>query len=157
MLRLPRRLGRRRKRGVVTAKDDESLTGVWHGLYTYVSHPYLPESHFVCVLIDNSGRLSGTIHETMNHYRTTATEAFALVDGAHCAGHVTFLKTYDGTGGQTHSVSYAGDLSGDRDEIEGGWRIDSAYGVMTGQFLMIRKRGQARAQSADAAVHEKTS
>jgi hypothetical protein len=139
----------------VTAKDDQSLTGVWHGLYTYVSHPHLPQSHFICVLIDNGGRLSGTIHEVMNHYRSAPSEAFALVDGAHCGGHVTFLKTYDGTGGQTHSVSYAGDLNGEQDEIEGGWRIDSRYGVMTGQFLMIRKRGQGEARAVLAEAHEK--
>ena len=140
----------------MTAEDDESLTGVWHGLYSYISHPFLPQSHFVCVLIDNGGRLSGTIHEIMNHHRSAPTEPSAMVDGAHCGGHVTFLKTYDGTSGPTHGVSYAGELSGERDEIEGAWRIDSPHGAMTGQFLMIRKRGQDQAESIDAAIHEKT-
>ncbi len=135
-------------------KDDPSLTGVWHGLYTYTSHAHLPESHFICVLIDNGNRLSGTIHEVMNHAQGTPTEVFALIDGAHRGGYVTFLKTYDGTGGRTHSVSYAGDLSGDQDEIEGEWRVDGRYGVSTGRFLMIRKRGQdqaARMESAEKA------
>ena len=135
----------------MTDKDDSSLTGVWHGLYTYASHPHLPESHFICILIDNGGRLSGTVHETMNHYRSAATEVSAMVDGAHCGGHVTFLKTYDGTGGQTHSVSYAGVLSSDGEEVEGEWRIDSRYGTMTGHFLMIRKRGQDQAAQVEAA------
>jgi hypothetical protein len=136
----------------MTAKDDSSLTGVWHGLYTHASHPQIPESHFVCILIDNGGRLSGTVHETMNRYRAGPAEASAMIDGAHCGGHVTFLKTYDGTGGQTHSVSYAGVLSGDGEEVEGEWRIDGRYGVLTGHFLMIRKRGQDQAAEVTTAV-----
>ena len=139
----------------MTADDDASLTGVWHGLYTYTSHAYMPESHFVCVLIDNGGRLSGTIHETINRYRAASSEAFALVDGAHCAGHVTFLKTYDGTGGVSHRVSYAGMLICDGDEVEGDWRIEGQYGVTTGHFLMIRKRAPGAAETVTAEADEK--
>jgi len=135
----------------MTAKDDSSLTGVWHGLYTYASHPHMPESHFVCILIDNGGRLSGTVHETMNRYRAAPSEASAIVDGAHYRGNVTFLKTYDGTAGVTHSVSYAGVLSGDGEEVEGDWRIDSRYGATNGHFLMIRKRGLDAAAETSAA------
>ena len=138
------------------AKDELSLTGVWHGLYTYDSHPHMPESHFICVMIDNGGRLSGSINETMNRIANPAVETFALIDGAHCGGQVTFLKTYDGSGGQTHGVSYAGILSGDREEIEGEWRIDGRYGVSFGHFLMIRKRGRGAAAAVTAEAHEKT-
>jgi hypothetical protein len=140
----------------MTGKDELSLTGVWHGLYTYCSHPHLPESHFICVLIDNGGRLSGSIHETMNRLRDTPVEAFAFVDGAHCGNHVTFLMTYDGTGGQTHGVSYAGTISDDREEIEGEWRIDGRYGTFSGNFLMIRKRGSDAAAEAGAEIHVET-
>ena len=139
----------------MTAKDDVSLTGVWHGLYTYTSHPHMPESHFICVLIDNDGRLSGTIHEEINYRHSVPREAYALIDGAHCRGHITFLKTYDGTSGLTHSVSYAGDLSDDHDEIEGQWRIDGRHGASSGQFLMIRKRRRNFPQRAEAEAHEK--
>ena len=139
----------------MAAKDDVSLTGVWHGLYTYASHPHLPESHFICVMIDNGCRLSGSIHEEMNQYGGSPTEAFALIDGAHCGGHVTFLKTYDGTGGRTHGVSYAGILQDDQDEIEGEWHINGRHGVASGHFLMIRKRGRTEARAAGTEAHEK--
>jgi hypothetical protein len=139
----------------MTADEEASLTGVWHGLYTYGSHPFMPESHFVCVLIDNGGRLSGTIHEVMNQYRAAPTEAFALVDGAHCGGHVTFLKTYDGTGGVSHRVSYAGTLICDGEEVEGDWRIEGRHGPMTGHFLMIRKRAPNAAATVEAEADEK--
>lgn len=52
----------------------------------------------------------------------------ANVSGAAAAGgEVNFVKTYDGTGGQSHSVEYAGeyDSSGC---IEGIWRIGAAAG-----------------------------
>ena len=140
----------------MTARDELSLTGIWHGLYTYDSHPHMPESHFICVMIDNGGRLSGSINETMNRASNPAVETFALIDGAHCGGQVTFLKTYDGSGGQTHGVSYAGILSGDREEIEGEWRIDGRYGVSFGHFLMIRKRGRGAAATVEADVHAET-
>src|SRR6185312_9997699 len=97
------------------------------------------------------GRLSGTVHETMNRYRAAPSEASAIVDGAHYRGNVTFLKTYDGTAGVTHSVSYAGVLSGDGEEVEGDWRIDSRYGATNGHFLMIRKRGLDAAAETSAA------
>ena len=139
----------------MTDTDDQSLTGVWHGLYGYDSHPHIPESAFVCIMIDNGGRLSGSITETMARFNSAPVDAFAFIDGAHCSGQVTFLKTYDGSGGQTHGVSYAGILSGDREEIEGEWRIDGRYGVTFGHFLMIRSRPRATARTIEAEAHEK--
>ncbi len=130
--------------------EDSSLTGVWHGLYTYPTAPHMPESHYVCVLIDNGGRLSGTIHEAMNHYRGPATQENAIVDGAYADSHVTFLKTYDGSGAASHSVAYRGELSADRDEIEGDWSVYGQNGVFSGRFLMIRKRGQDAAATLEA-------
>ena len=91
----------------------------------------------------------------MNRYRAAPTEAFALIDGAHCGGHVTFLKTYDGTGGVSHRVSYAGVLICDGEEVEGEWRIEGRHEVLTGHFLMIRKRGPDAAEVASAEAHEK--
>ena len=49
--------------------DGTNLTGVWNGLYTYQAGARTPESHFVAVILDMAGSLSGTIHETMNRAR----------------------------------------------------------------------------------------
>ncbi len=156
MLGFRDRLGRRGEWGTMTAKDESSLTGVWHGLYTYESHPHMPESHFICILIDNGGRLSGTIHETMNRPLAGPAEASATIDGAYCGGHVTFLKTYDGAGGLAHNVGYAGMLSANGEEVEGEWRIDGRYGRSSGHFLMIRKRGKGAARTTSAEAHQET-
>lgn len=136
-----------------SSENSLSLTGVWHGLYTYPSHPHMPESHFVCVLIDVGGALSGTIHEDMQQYRQPSVKANASVDGHHSGTTVAFVKTYDGTGGQSHSVQYIGLVSGERDEIEGDWHVQNWLGRFSGRFLMIRKRGQGEAAETEAVEH----
>ncbi len=135
--------------------DNLLLTGVWQGLYTYLSQPQVPESHFTCVLIDGGASLSGTIHETMNHCRDAPTEECATLEGTHADGQVVFLKIYDGSGGggQSHEVMYVGMLNGDRSEIEGDWHIHSERGLFSGRFLMIRSRGRNLAALTQIAEH----
>lgn len=120
-----------------------SLTGVWDGLYRYPAGIRTPESAFTAVLFDSTGALSGTVHETMK-LGTHDIAASAFLEGRVAGSSVTFLKTYDGTGGQTHSVSYEGTLGPDGSEIEGTWRIHADFGVITGRFLMIRARRTAK-------------
>ena len=131
--------------------DDTTLTGVWNGLYSY-SNAVQPESPFTAVLFDTAGRLSGTIHETMMLTGGRSTEASAFVDGTASATHVAFSKTYDGTNGQTHTVTYDGRLSGDAGEIEGTWQVRTTWGLLTGRFLMIRARRAA--QGAEHTIAE---
>jgi hypothetical protein len=45
------------------------------------------------------------------------------VDGA-----VNFTKTYDGSGGQTHSVAYSGAFDASKRCIAGTWKIDTTTG-----------------------------
>jgi hypothetical protein len=141
-------MGRKRKMG-----GSEGLTGVWHGLYTYTTQPFIPESHFVCVLIDSGGRLTGTAYETMNHYRRAATNENATIEGSHNAGTVSFIKTYDGSGKQSHSVSYSGHANATQDEIEGTWKIGGIFRSVTGRFLMVRKRSESHVYSEELQAH----
>ncbi|CAN5321626.1 hypothetical protein BH11PSE2_BH11PSE2_01060 [soil metagenome] len=121
-----------------------NLTGVWQGLYTY---PWGDEEGFVATLIHTGGTISGSTHEKDGLGMATSPVLYALVEG-HCeAEMVTFRKTYDGTGGWTHSVFYDGALSSDGAEIEGRWHIP---GDSDGRFLMIRQTGR------DEAVTRKT-
>lgn len=129
---------------------EKSLTGVWHGLYTYSTEPEMPESHFVCTLLDSGGLLSGTIHEDMQQYRQGAIKANAMIQGKCVGTDVNFLKVYDGTGGQSHSVFYTGVLNAETDEIDGNWHIQHWQGIFSGRFLMIRKRGRGEALTAEA-------
>ena len=129
----------------------KSLTGVWHGLYTYLSHPWMPESHFTATLIDSGGYVSGTIHEVMNAEDGISHPANAHVAGHYDSGQISFTKTYDGGHGQNHSVAYAGHTNDDISEIEGGWQIDMPPFQVSGRFLMIRYRPEAKAEVAKIA------
>lgn len=130
--------------------SSQSLSGVWNGLYTYVSTPWMPESHFVAVLIHNGGLLAGTIHETLRLWNGNAIETNATVDGRCDGSSVTFLKVYDGTGGQSHTLNYAGTIDEDRTEIEGVWQMPAARHPHHGRFLMIRNKGAPVSTSVGA-------
>lgn len=129
----------------------ESLTGIWDGLYSYAGVLTQPESTFTAVLFQSGGMLSGTIHETMRRRVVGDVAASAFVDGRVDGTVVTFSKTYDGSGGQTHVVNYDGRLAGD--EIDGTWSIAVQGGVVTGRFLMIRGR---RAETQTEVFAEET-
>ncbi len=93
-------------------RNSQNLTGVWHGLYSYVIQLYVPENHFIAVLLDSGGHLSGTVHETMKHSNGTSSDQNADVVGKRDAANVTFMKTYDGNNGLSHNVFYVGALNG---------------------------------------------
>jgi hypothetical protein len=114
----------------------QSLTGVWHGLYSYRVHR--EPVYFVATLIDAGSFISGTTHESEIGETGAPLTLFAAIDGRKSGAAVFFSKRYDGSGGWAHEVAYDGVLSGDATEIEGAWRIGSEA---SGRFLMIRSRG----------------
>lgn len=116
----------------------ESLTGVWHGQYTYPMG-LMPPAAFMATLIDVSGTLSGSTNETTEQGGKNAT-----LDGARDGGAVRFVKTYSPASEEFQDVIYIGTLSSDRTEIEGEWIVP---GVWQGKFLMIRARAQGKQQS----------
>jgi len=116
--------------------EGRALTGVWHGLYSY--ERFRDPVYFVASLIDCGSFVSGTTHESEIGERGAPLTLFASIEGAARNGGVAFTKTYDGSGGWAHSVSYAGRLSPDASEIEGRWTIGRHA---DGRFLMIRSRG----------------
>jgi hypothetical protein len=130
---------------------NDSLTGVWQGLYSYPPEAKMRESHFVATLFDTGGLLGGTIHENMNRLNGSVTPANASVDGRCDGDHVHFVKSYDGTGCLTHQVHYDGVLNADRTKVEGTWTIFSIrWGRQGGRFLMVRDRPLASAAKAEA-------
>jgi hypothetical protein len=114
----------------------QSLTGIWHGLYSYMA--YREPVYFVATLIDAGSFISGTTHESEIGETGAPLTLFAAIEGSKAGDAVSFTKRYDGSGGWEHEVAYDGVLNGDATEIEGEWRI----GVeASGRFLMIRSRG----------------
>jgi hypothetical protein len=109
-----------------------NIGGAWHGLYFYPGHPE-PVS-YVALLIDVGTQFSGSIHEYEGVISEKRILLHAAVDGRRNGTGVSFLKTYDGTGGWKHSVGYDGTLNADATEIAGQWYIDGH----SGRFIMTR-------------------
>ncbi len=114
------------------AKQDSNLGGAWNGLYFYPGYPEAVT--FVALLIDVGSRFAGSIHEYEGIVSEQRILLYATVDGRHDGTHVSFLKTYDGTGGWKHTVDYDGTLNGDATEIAGQWHV----GGVSGGFIMTR-------------------
>jgi hypothetical protein len=122
----------------------QNLTGVWHGLYSY--DLAMAPVYFVATLMSGGSWISGTSHEAANEIVGQALTLFAALDGSFDGAKVSFIKTYDGSGGWSHSVPYVGKLSPDGTEIEGRWEIiEAGYLPATGRFLMIRSNGASEA------------
>jgi hypothetical protein len=122
----------------------QSLTGVWHGLYSY--DIAMAPVYFVATLMSGPTWISGTSHEAVNEIVGQALTLFATLDGSVDGPKVSFIKTYDGSGGWSHSVPYEGTLSPDGTEIEGRWEIiEAGYLQVSGRFLMIRSNGASEA------------
>jgi hypothetical protein len=119
------------------AERADSLTGIWHGIYSYPREQAAVS--FVATLIETGRAVSGTVHEPCMVGGPPNETLFATLDGSRRDGMVTFTKTYDGTNPLYGTVAYEGRLSGDRTEIEGRWSIP---GVWSGKFLMIRSPGK---------------
>lgn len=118
-----------------------SMTGVWHGLYSYPME--LQPIYFMATLIDHGRGFSGSTHEAEKGEDGFPLTLLATVDGTRIGREVHFTKTYDGSGGWSHAVSYEGHVDDQGLEIEGTWSIaPSPQGPGAhGRFLMIRSSG----------------
>lgn len=119
----------------------KSLTGIWHGLYTYPHAGWEPV-YFVATIVASGAHVGGTTHEAVIGKRGAPLKIFASLSGHRGGVSVTFDKTYDGSGGWNHTVAYDGALNADASEIEGIWTIPS---VWSGRFLMMRTPGVSEA------------
>lgn len=115
------------------------LSGTWQGRYSYFD-PREPVA-FVAVVIDAAGSLGGTIHERCSEGEAAGGYLYAALSGQHAGSAVSFIKTYDGTGGWKHSVGYEGTINEHGTEITGHWQLQDQWGVWTGPFLMMRANG----------------
>ncbi len=97
--------------------NSESLTGVWHGLYTGGGG----SGHvtFVATLLETASFVSGATHEPRAVGGTTGETLFATLMGTRNSRTVRFTKSYNVADKHYTVVDYEGTLSGDGTEIEG--------------------------------------
>lgn len=115
---------------------DGALSGVWDGVYKYGPEENMAPVYFVLHAKVAGTHLSGTIREPNTFGDDTSTLLIANVDGEIEEESVRFTKTYDGTGGVSHSVEYQGLLDRDGASVHGRWFI----GESSGPFEMTLRR-----------------
>ena len=105
------------------------LDGEWIGAYGYEDGRQAVA--FDMTLSDNGGRVSGQIAEVQS-FGTEAEDGAlrANISGSIRGFVVQFTKTYDGTGGARHSVTYKGTLvsDGNLKFIFGTWHLGGEVG-----------------------------
>ena len=126
----PPRILRARTRG----RGSSSLAGAWSGEYAYAALGRAERVPFNALLGETAGALTGSIDEPNTFGDPSAARLFAHVAGERSGTSVRFVKTYDGTGGQTHAVTYEGEANAALTRIEGVWAVSWLHGT----FFMER-------------------
>lgn len=113
--------------------DRSDVTGVWYGRYRGNVDPQ--ENSFIALLEESGATISGSITEPDGG----AGIRRAIVSGTRDGATIRFLKQYDGSGGWTHNVRYAGTVDAEGTAIHGGWQVDWLHG----SFVMEREKFDA--------------
>jgi len=113
-----------------------SLTGLWHGQYSYPSAALSPVP-FVATLIQTDEWLGGSITERADAGLLKGRRLYAAISGRRLGNSVRFIKSYEAKSGPYLTVAYEGSISEDGLEIDGLWTASG----WSGRFLMIRSAG----------------
>jgi hypothetical protein len=116
---------------VVTAPVLASpLATQWVGTYYYANDSDSNTFSFELRVVGTT--VSGRITEPATFGDGSSPWLYANVSGAISGSSIQFTKTYDGTGGVSHSATYAGEISPDGMRIAGTWSLPN----LSGRFVM---------------------
>ncbi|MFZ4122216.1 MAG: hypothetical protein ACOYKM_11200 [Caulobacterales bacterium] len=114
----------------VMGYSSSDLNGQWQGAY-FSGDAGTP---FVATLSHDGQRVIGSTTEPNGFGDPNVAYLLADLNGTLRAGRLTLDKTYNGVGGQTHTVRYVGTVSRDGRRITGSWNLDG----VSGRFEMVR-------------------
>ncbi len=117
--------------GPAALAQSGNLSGRWQGVYANGGQ----NVPFELTLEQVGQQIMGTTTEPNTFGTPDAAFLLGAVHGEVRNGRVSFTKTYDGTGGQSHSVNYAGDVAPNGRRIVGRWTL---AGGASGGFEMVR-------------------
>jgi len=103
----------------VAASQAADGTTTWKGSYAYVDGR--PAVRFTLTLTTKGKTISGRVVEPATFGDGSSDNLIANITGTSFGYSVSFVKTYDGTGGQSHSVNYRGTIDGET--MYGFWQI----------------------------------
>lgn len=105
-----------------------TLSGLWQGRYHYPrTLNGVSSVAFEMDLTFSQGQISGFITEPNTFGNKTSANLYATFAGTVVGNRVEWTKTYDGTAGVKHSVSYSGTLDRNTGRIEGRWVISNDW------------------------------
>ncbi|MDX2237562.1 MAG: hypothetical protein NW203_08350 [Hyphomonadaceae bacterium] len=108
-----------------------NLTGAWRGVYAGDGNA---NTEFTATMSSLGSRLSGAMVEPNTFGSGDVAFLLSTITGQIDGSSVVFLKTYDGSGGQSHTVRYEGRISANGRRIAGTWTT----GGVSGPFEMVR-------------------
>jgi hypothetical protein len=115
------------------AQQAANLSGRWEG--GYISTNGADVNTFAMTLQQDGNRLTGTVVE-VNTFGDATDVLFltSTIRGTVSGDRVTFTKTYDGSGGQTHSVAYTGRIEPTGRRVTGTFSVEGN----SGRFEIVR-------------------
>ena len=119
------------------------FAGVWDGNYKYPAGTNKDDVKFKMLLVHDGNNLVGVIKEVNTFGKRKEPWLQAGVKGYfdEKTGKLHLTKTYDGTGGEDHQVTYVADVSRTKDSASGTWTINDDF---SGQFTLQRARLDAK-------------
>lgn len=125
---------------VAQDKQAPGLNGSWSGVYHYPDDT-MPPVRFNFKIVQEGDGITGKMKEPNTF--GDPNEAYLY---ANCRGKVdrekrtvTYIKTYDGTGGISHDVEYTGKLNEKGTRIDGMWTIrQPGFPDYSGKFTLDR-------------------
>jgi hypothetical protein len=109
-----------------------SGTSMWSGQYGYstgqAAVPFTLTLHAAA-----DGSFTGLTTEPATFGNGSSRALVADVSGSMNGRRIYFKKTYDGSGGQTHTAEYNGMLSADGHTLSGTWKLDTISGSFSAE------------------------
>lgn len=107
----------------------------WDGAYYYPDNRQPVAFHLD--LQQTGNQISGRTAEPATFGNGTSQQLFAYVSGSINGAGISFVKTYDGTGGVNHSVQYDGTIAQDGLSMSGTWRLGNSGGNFSAQVSQL--------------------
>ncbi len=113
--------------------QDRGVSGHWKGRYYYEDgRQSVP---FYADLFETETGFEGKISEPNTFASGQTTSLTADMRGRLNGNEIWFRKTYDGRGGQSHSIDYKGVISEDGLSVNGRWQLSGS----SGRFELYRR------------------
>lgn len=124
---------------VAAADAAHGLAGVsmWMAQYSYVSTNQSPVPFTLSLRTAADGSFTGMTTEPATFGNGTARALTADVRGSISGDDVYFNKTYDSSGGQTHTIQYSAKLAADGRSMSGTWRTGNINGNFSASLVSL--------------------